>query len=109
MPPRCSPADAGSTGSFLRLVPASAAQFGIIAFDRSATGVFNSVVATFDFRITPPAGAMPADGLGFALLDTAAYGTSGAGPYFAEEPNLANSIGVGFDVYNDASTPYRAE
>jgi CotH kinase protein len=104
--PAVLPADGGSAGSFLRLVSGSAAQFGIIAFDRSATGVFNSVVATFDFRITPPAGASPANGLGFALLDTSAYGTSGAGPYFAQEPNLANSIGVGFDVYSNASTPY---
>ena len=99
------PANAGSTGNYLRLVPASTGQFGVIAFDRSATGAFNSVVATFDFRITPTAGAIPADGLGFALLNTAAYGTSGAGPYFAEESNLANSIGVGFDDYNNASTP----
>ena len=105
--PAVLPADAGSTGSFLRLVPASASQFGIIAFDRSATGAFDSVIATFDFRITPPSGAIPGNGLGFALLDTAAYGTSGAGPYFGPEPNLANSIGVGFfDVYNSASTPY---
>jgi hypothetical protein len=104
--PAVLPADAGSTGGYLRLVPAAAAQFGIIAFDRSATGAFDSVVATFDFRITPPAGAIPADGLGFALLDTATYGTSGAGPYFAQEPNLANSIGVGFDDYNNTSTPY---
>ena len=104
--PAVPPADGGSAGSFLRLVSGSAAQFGIIAFDRSATGAFDSVVATFDFRITPPAGASPANGLGFALLDTAAYGTSGAGPYFAQEPNLANSIGVGFDVYNNGSTPY---
>jgi hypothetical protein len=104
--PAVLPADAGSTGSFLRLVPGSAAQFGIIAFDRSGTGAFNSMVASFDFRISPPAGAIPADGLGFALLDTTAYGTTGAGPYFGPEPNLANSIGVGFDVYNNASTPY---
>jgi len=43
--------------------------------------------------------------MGFALLNTANYGTNGAGPAFAEEPNLASSIGVGFDVYNNASTP----
>ncbi len=102
--PAVLPADAGSTGNFLRLVPASAAQFGMIAFDCSAGGAFDSVVATFDFRITPSAGVVPANGLGFALVDTAAYGTSGAGPYFAQEANLADSIGVGFDVDNDAST-----
>jgi hypothetical protein len=99
------PADAGSTGKFLRLVPASGAQLGTVAFARSAPGKFSSVIATFDFRVTPPAGAMPADGLGFALLNTVNYGASGAGPYFSEEPNLTGSIGVGFDDYNNASTP----
>jgi hypothetical protein len=103
--PAVLPANAGSTGAFVRLVPATAAQTGVIAFDLSATGAFNSVVSTFDFRITPPAGVIPGSGLGFALLDTATYGTTGSGQLFAEEPNLANSIGVGFDVYKDASTP----
>src|SRR5206468_1460319 len=98
-------ADAGSTGSYLRLVPASGSELGMVAFDRSATGAFNSVVATFDFRITPPSEANQADGLGFALLSASAYGTNGAGPFFGEEPNLTGSIGVGFDVYNNASTP----
>ena len=103
--PAVVPADAGSTGNFLRLVPASAAQSGLIAFDRSAAGAFDSVVATFDFRVTPPAGATPGEGLGFALVDTAAYGTSGEGPFFAQDANLASSIGVGFHVYNDAAEP----
>ena len=98
-------ADTNSTGNYLRLVPASGGELGVIAFNQTAAGAFNSVVATFDFRITPPAGATPADGLGFALLSTAVYGTSGAGPYSGEEPSLTSSIGVGFDVYDNASTP----
>jgi len=98
------PADAGSAGSFLRLVPSSGAQLGAVAFPLVAQGAFNSVVATFDFRITPPASGTPADGLGFALLSTAAYGSTGAGPLFSEEPNLSGSLGVGFDVYANAST-----
>ncbi|HWH71182.1 MAG TPA: CotH kinase family protein, partial [Candidatus Sulfotelmatobacter sp.] len=98
-------ADAGSTGSYLRLVPAASGELGVVAFNRTATGAFNSVVATFDLRITPPAGGRPADGLGFALLNTATYGTNGAGPFFAETPDLIGSIGIGFDVYNNASTP----
>ncbi len=80
------PADSGSTGRFLRLVPADGSELGVIAFNQSATGAWSSVVATFDFRITPPAGAVPADGLGFALLNTGVYGASGAGPFFGEEP-----------------------
>jgi hypothetical protein len=98
------PADAGSVGSFLRLVPASGQQLGVVALAASAAGAFSSVVATFDFRITPPVGATPADGLGFALLNTTIYGSAGIGPYFSEEPNLSGSLGVGFDVYNNAST-----
>lgn len=98
-------ADTNSTGSYLRLVPASGSEMGAIAFNRSATGAFNSVVATFDFRITPPDGGTSADGMGFALLSTAVYGTNGAGPYFSEEPSLTGSIGVGFDDYANASTP----
>lgn len=97
-------AEPGCSGSFLRLVPSSGSQLGVVTFDRSATGAFNSVVVTFDFRITPPSGAIAADGVGFALLNTAFYGTNGAGPFFAEEPNLTGSLGVGFDVYNNGST-----
>ena len=98
-------ADAGSAGNYLRLVPAAGGQGGTIAFNRTATGTFNSVVATFDFRITPPSEANQADGMSFALLNTASYGTSGAASVFGEGPNLANSLGVSFDDYNNASTP----
>jgi hypothetical protein len=99
------PADAGSTGSYLRLVPASGSELGTIAFNRTATGAFNSIVATFDFRITPPSEANQADGMSFAILSTSAYGSSGAGPTFGEVPNLTSTIGLSFDVYNNGSTP----
>ena len=104
-PPAVLPQDTNSTGSFLRLVPASGQQLGVAAFAATAMGTFNSIVATFDFRITPPSGAAPADGLGFALLNTTVYGANGAAPFFGEEPNLSSSLGIGFDVYNNASTP----
>ncbi|HVV72280.1 MAG TPA: CotH kinase family protein [Verrucomicrobiae bacterium] len=103
--PTVMPPDAGSSGSYVRLVPSSGNQLGVIAFDRTATNAYRSIVATFDFRITPPSGSSPADGFGFALLNTAAYGANGAGPFFSEEPNLTSSLGVGFDVYANASTP----
>ena len=98
-------ADAGSTGSYLRLVPAAGGEAGGIAFDRSAPGSFNSIVATFDFRITPPSEANQADGMGFALLNTAVYGASGAGPIFGENPNLNSSLGVSIDDYNNGPSP----
>ena len=40
-----------------------------------------------------------------ALLSTAVYGTTSAGPFFGEEPSLAGSISVSFDVHNNGSTP----
>ena len=97
-------ADAGSTGSFLRLVPASGGEVGVVAFDRTAAGAFSTVTATFDFRMTPPDEGNQADGLGFALLSTASYGTNGAGPAFSEEPNLVGSLGVGLDIYNNSGS-----
>ncbi len=99
------PGDAGSTGNYLRLVPAVGGEGGAIAFNRTATAAFNSVVTTFDFRITPPSEGNQADGMSFALLNTTSYGNSGVAPVFGEGPNLANSIGVSFDDYNNASTP----
>lgn len=98
-------ADSGSTGSYLRLVPASGGEVGSVTFNRTATGTFNSIVITFDFRITPPSEANQADGLSFALLNTANHGVNGAGPAFGENPNLTSSIGVSFDVYSNGSTP----
>lgn len=103
--PAILPADSGATGNFLRLVPASGGQSGMLTFNRTAAGAFNSIVATFDFRITPSAGVTPADGLAFALLKTSVYGTTGQGPIFGEEPNLTGSLGVGFDVYNNGPSP----
>ncbi len=103
-PPMVLPADVGSAGSFLRLVPASGSQSGRVAFDRTASGGVGTVVANFDFRVTPPSEQNQADGFGFALLSTAAYSTSGSGPGISEGPNLTGSIGVGFDVYNNGPT-----
>ncbi len=52
-------------------------------------------------------GANQGLGMGFALLNTAVYGTSGAAgvPALAEEPNLTNSysLGVGLDIFQNAT------
>ena len=104
--PTIMPADSGSSGRFIRLASLAGNELNTIAFNRSATGTFARVIATFDFRLTPPSGGMPADGMGFALLPTATYGaTNGLATGFGEEPNLPGAIGVGFDIYNNASSP----
>jgi hypothetical protein len=56
-------------------------------------------------RITPSSEANQADGMSVALLNTAVYGTNGAGPVFGEGPNFTSSIGVSFDYYNNGPTP----
>lgn len=93
----------GPTGNFLRVATtATIPQNNSIAFARTDPGAFCDVVAEFDLRMTPVVGR--ADGMGFALLNTANWGSSGAvapqAPWFvAEEPNFAGSLGVGFDLF----------
>lgn len=47
----------------------------------------------------PPGDA--ADGFGVAFLNTAVAGTSGSYNFGSEEPNVAQSFGVGFDTYDN--------
>jgi hypothetical protein len=69
-------------------------QNNVIAFNQTDSGLFSRITAEWDLNLV--AGA---DGLGFVLLNTANYGTSGAGPAMGEEPSLIDSFGVGFDIY----------
>jgi hypothetical protein len=69
-------------------------QNNVIAFERTDPGLYTRIEAEWDMSIV--AGA---DGLGFALLDTSVYGTSGAGPAIDEEPSLPSAFAVGFDIY----------
>jgi len=94
------------TNRFMQLTTKTTNDWNAIVFDNTATGVFNTVVANFDFRITPTSEAISQGlGMGFALLNTATYGTTGAAsvPAFAEEPNLPNSLGVGLDIFQNAT------
>ena len=82
-----------------------------IAFDRTDIGAFDQIVVDFDFRAVPADGR--AGGLGVALLNTAAFGSSGAvapqAPLFAaDEPNFIGSIGVGFGVDRPGDPPTEA-
>ena len=93
----------GPTGNFLRLASASAAQnVNTVAFSKSDAGTYRLISAEFDFRVT---GA--GDGLSFALLDTFRWGQAGAiaviGEFY-QEPNIAASLGVGFDVFQNNET-----
>ena len=75
----CMCADSNSTGNFLRLLYDGVnAAANAIAFDRTAAGLFQSITADFDFRITS-AVHNPGDAFAFMLIPTALYGTNGAG------------------------------
>jgi hypothetical protein len=89
----------GPTGNFLRLAYATDGwTTNTVAFDRTDAGAFDTVVVDFDFRMGL---GTRADGIGFALLNTATLGTTGAGPVVDGEANVANSLSVGFDIFNN--------
>lgn len=103
----------GPSGSYLRLLNDEGGQNNRIAFDATATSYAGkTVVADFDFRVTNGPGAGMADGFSMLLLPTSTNGTTGNGvnyPGAAEEPNVAGTIAIGFDLYpgeNDASLHY---
>jgi hypothetical protein len=85
--------DAGIVNQSLRMVN-TYGQKNVIAFNRTDPGLYGRIVAEWDLSVVPGA-----DGLGFALLNTADYGSSGAGPAIDEEPSLTRSFAVGFDIY----------
>jgi hypothetical protein len=101
------PAGAYTTGKFLRLLyDGTNASANAVTFNQTAPGLFPTIVADFDFRITDVANN-PADGFSFLLVPTTLYGTNGAGlntsSQAAEEPNYGGVFGIGFDVYPHAS------
>lgn len=94
----------GPTGNFIRLAHETNDNLNTIAFDLTAPGfnltvpapgTYLRIIADFDFRISNG----DADGFGFVLLNTGNFGTTGAGPQMSEEPSLASSFGVGFDIF----------
>jgi hypothetical protein len=100
-------------GNFIRLLRGvDTASTNTIAFDRSDPGGFTQATLDFDFRMTPGSGR--GEGFGVALLNTAAYGNTGAltvaagDPNFAEEPNFTKSLGIGFDIHQDAAPDLNA-
>lgn len=95
-------AGAGTSGRFLRLITDGVnSQGNAVTFGQTAPGLFQTIIAQFDFRLT--SADQPADGFAFMLIPTATYGTNGPG--FAssiafEEPNIAGVFAVAFDVFD---------
>lgn len=97
--PPASVLSGGPTGNFLRLAYVSNGwTTNTVSFDWTDAGAFDTVVVDFDFRMGL---GTRADGIGFALLNTATFGVTGAGPVVDEEADVANSLNVGFDIFNN--------
>ncbi len=92
----------GDPARFMRLagIPGAGHDHNTISFPLTGVGARDTLLADFDFRITPVEGKGRADGLGFAFLDTAFYPDGAVPPPpIAEEPSFLGSVGVGFDIY----------
>lgn len=86
----------GPTGNFLRLVDQNNGESNQVAFDRTNTGLYNRIVADWDFSILTGA-----DGGSFVLANTGWDGNTGPvrNPDAWETPNIANVFGIGFGIY----------
>ncbi|MEZ5305274.1 MAG: PEP-CTERM sorting domain-containing protein [Verrucomicrobiales bacterium] len=97
--------------AFLRLINDGVNnQNNEIVFDRVSTGgASTDMGANFDLRfINQTVGQSAADGMALLFLPTDTYGNSGDGaaPIAWEEPNVANTFAIGFDLWqneNDVS------
>lgn len=92
----------GPAGSYIRMTRQINNESGGLYFDATEAATNRVIVVNFDFRCQGGA-----DGFGFAFLPTATYGATGTNnvPAFSEEPNIAGTLGVGFDIYNNANPP----
>jgi hypothetical protein len=101
-PPQLVTAPSGN--GFIRLANDVRGSNNYLVFDRPGAGAFELVIIEARLRIAPVVGQ--ADGMSIAWLNTSQYGVSGnvAAPLtaLAEEPAFLNSIGVGFDIYQNS-------
>src|SRR5262249_59985796 len=79
-------ANPGSTGKFLRLLYDGVNSLAnTVTFRQTAHGLFQTIVADFDFRLTSSI-KNPADGFAFMLIPTSVYGTNGPGVNIISQP-----------------------
>lgn len=104
-------ASGGWDGRYMQLTPAAGGLQGTAFFNDVFDGAYDELNITFQLRVDQ-GGNGGADGFGFAYLDTALHGTTGASPSaptFGEEPNLLGSLGIGFDTFNNGAGDANAE
>ncbi|MCA9211992.1 MAG: PEP-CTERM sorting domain-containing protein [Planctomycetales bacterium] len=74
-----------------------------VSWDEQYGGGYTSAVHSFQIRISEgdPTANDKADGFGWKYVNSDLHGTTGAMYTAGEEPNLAGSLGVGFDIWNN--------
>jgi len=102
--PNVIPGDPNSDGNFLRILyDGFPVHFSSAAFDRTAEGPFDTIVIQFDFRMYSAGNG--ADGFSVLLIPTSVNGPNGCQKhghdnFYAEQPRLNGTFGVGFQIYN---------
>lgn len=101
VPPPSIQTAGGWDGGYIELTQEVNSQNNQVAFDQLVSGAYKQMKFDFDFKFSVGNGG-GADGVGFAYANSTNYGTTGSVPAFSEEANLAGSLGVGFDTFNNA-------
>ncbi|MCA9247896.1 MAG: PEP-CTERM sorting domain-containing protein, partial [Planctomycetales bacterium] len=89
----------GPTGSFLRILDSTGGDINYSHWNRAFQNTARSVTVQFDMRLNGTA-----DGLGLVFLPTDTYGATTASAaatgFTAEEPSIANTLAIGFDIFD---------
>jgi hypothetical protein len=103
-PPPAHTMTGGPSGSFMELATTPTnpvvGNNNSMSFVTTDPGTFNQAVADWDFRVTPTSGN--GQGMSFAFLNTANFGTAGAASSVQPQSGLYDgSLAFGFDTTND--------
>ncbi|MEM6468239.1 MAG: hypothetical protein AAF802_01625 [Planctomycetota bacterium] len=92
----------GWDGDFIRLTHAGeSGQAAAYVSNQVLTPWTGIAEYAFDLRSSLPGSSDGSDGWGWALLNTAQFGTSGGTGNEGPEPSFAQSLGVGLDVFDN--------
>jgi hypothetical protein len=93
-------------GKGVQLTPDAGGLNTGVAMNQLVSGAYDSLQIDFQLQITPGANA-GADGIGFAYAAASNWGVDNCTAFpdwgTSEEPSMVNSLGVGFDNYNNGA------
>jgi exo-beta-1,3-glucanase (GH17 family) len=95
--------DPTADGNFLRLqYDGEVSHYSAATFDRQSLGPYKRIVVVFDFRMRGV--GTNGDGFSCLLIPTSSNGTTGCAThghdwFYAEEPRLKDTLGIGFESY----------